>query len=40
MCGGAGAFGALAPAADGGSLTVVGSCLDADGPHTTACVLG
>ncbi|MGY1696818.1 hypothetical protein ACI780_18120 [Geodermatophilus sp. SYSU D00814] len=38
LCGGAGAFGALA--ADGGTLTVVGSCLGTDGPTTTAFVLG
>ncbi|MGY1701412.1 hypothetical protein [Geodermatophilus sp. SYSU D00766] len=38
LCDGAGAFGALA--ADGATLTVVGSCLDTDGPTTTAFVLG
>ncbi|WP_369253371.1 hypothetical protein [Geodermatophilus amargosae] len=40
LCGGAGAFGALASSADGGTLTVVGSCIDADGPSTTAFVIG
>ncbi|MGY1669414.1 hypothetical protein [Geodermatophilus sp. SYSU D00710] len=40
LCGGAAAFGALAPSADGGTLTVVGSCIDADPPRTTALVLG
>ncbi|SNS43575.1 hypothetical protein SAMN04488107_2546 [Geodermatophilus saharensis] len=38
LCGGAGAFGALA--ADGTTVTVVGSCIDADGPTTTAFVIG
>jgi dipeptidyl aminopeptidase/acylaminoacyl peptidase len=40
LCGGAGAFGAMASSADGGALTVVGSCIDADGPSTTAFVIG
>ncbi|SFP89678.1 hypothetical protein SAMN05660464_0042 [Geodermatophilus dictyosporus] len=37
LCGGAGAFGAVA--ADGDTLTVVGSCTGAD-PHTTAFLVG
>ncbi|MBM7808292.1 hypothetical protein JOD57_004129 [Geodermatophilus bullaregiensis] len=40
LCGGAGAFGAIAPSADGRTLTVIGSCIDADGPSTTAFVIG
>ncbi|WP_448638625.1 hypothetical protein [Geodermatophilus sp. URMC 63] len=39
LCGGAGAFGALAPDAGGETLTVIGSCIDADGPQTTAFVV-
>ncbi|SFT66906.1 hypothetical protein SAMN05660657_02294 [Geodermatophilus amargosae] len=39
LCGGAGAFGAIAPSADGRTLTVVGSCIGADGPSTTAFVI-
>ncbi|MGR7026327.1 hypothetical protein [Geodermatophilus sp. URMC 62] len=40
LCGGAGAFGALALDADGETLTAIGSCTDADGPQTTAFALG
>ncbi len=40
LCGGAGAFGAMAPNADGSRLAVIGSCIDADGPDTTAFVIG
>jgi hypothetical protein len=40
LCGGAGAFGAIAGSADGSTLTVIGSCIDADGPTTTAFVVG
>ena len=40
LCGGAGAFGAIASSADGSTLTVIGSCIDADGPTTTAFVVG
>ncbi|PWW23463.1 hypothetical protein JD79_02637 [Geodermatophilus normandii] len=40
LCGGAGAFGAMAPSADGRTLAVVGSCIDADGPSTTAFLIG
>ena len=40
LCGGAGAFGAIARSADGSTLTVIGSCIDADGPTTTAFVVG
>ena len=40
LCGGAGAFGAIARSADGSTLTVIGSCIDADGPATTAFVVG
>jgi hypothetical protein len=40
LCGGAGAFGAIARSADSSTLTVIGSCIDADGPTTTAFVVG
>ncbi len=40
LCGGAGAFGAIAPDAHAGTLTLVGSCIDADGADTTAFVIG
>ena len=40
LCGGAGAFGAMTPNADGSRLAVIGSCIDADGPDTTAFVIG
>ncbi|MEX5718588.1 hypothetical protein [Geodermatophilus maliterrae] len=40
LCGGAGAFGAIAPSADGSTLTVAGSCIDDGGPSTTAFVIG
>jgi hypothetical protein len=40
LCGGAGAFGAIARSADGSTLSVIGSCIDADGPTTTAFVVG
>jgi hypothetical protein len=41
LCDGtAGAFGAIAPSADGSTLTLAGSCVDADGPGTTAFVIG
>ena len=40
LCGGAGAFGALAPSADGSTLTIAGSCIDTDGFEATAFVIG
>ncbi len=40
LCGGAGAFGAITSSADGETLTVVGSCIDADDLRTTAFVIG
>ena len=40
LCGGAGAFGAIAGSADGSTLTIIGSCIEADGPTTTAFVVG
>ncbi len=40
LCGGAGAFGAVTSSADGETLTVVGSCIDADGLDTTAFLIG
>ncbi len=40
LCGGAGAFGAITSSADGETVTVVGSCIDADDLRTTAFVIG
>ena len=40
LCGGAGAFGAITSSADGETVTVVGSCIDADDLRTTALVIG
>ena len=40
LCDGVGVFGAIALSADGSRLAIAGSCITADGPSTTAFVIG